>query len=454
MSTALLGADSVGRLIDGRFTLLRFLGGTESSSVFLTELGDEPKRKAAIKFISADQVDAEASIAQWEAARTLSHPHLIALLEHGRSELDGQDLLYAVTEYADEVLSEILPERPLTPAETREMLGPILDALAFLHGRDLVHGHLKPSNIMVVNDRLKLSADRLLVAGEPLRRPASSWDAPESGTVKIAPAADLWSLGVVLVQVLTQQPPHWDRGQGAEPEVPASIPEPFFGLARECLRVDPARRLTLSGVQAHLEPAQAAEPVDERVPAQPAEPVAEKNPAQPAAPVAESAAKPSFKTNLQAVVGTLIVIGVALAVMRIGSHHAAPAPSPQPSSPASPVAQIQSPAPAVGTSSGPVVKGEVASRVLPNVPEKIAAAIQGHLVVVVRVQVDTQGNVVQASFDYPGTSRYFANQALNAAEKWKFTPAWVGGRTIASVWILEFHFTSAQTDATAVEESP
>ena len=96
----------------------------------------------------------------------------------------------------------------------------------------------------------------------------------------------------------------------------------------------------------------------------------------------------------------------------------------------------------------------MASRVLPNVPEKIAAAIQGHLVVVVRVQVDTQGNVVQASFDYPGTSRYFANQALNAAEKWKFTPAWVGGRTIASVWILEFHFTSAQTDATAVEESP
>ena len=158
-------------LIDGRFTLLRFLGGTESSSVFLTELGDEPKRKAAIKFISADQVDAEASIAQWEAARTLSHPHLIALLEHGRSELDGQDLLYAVTEYADEVLSEILPERPLTPAETREMLGPILDALAFLHGRDLVHGHLKPSNIMVVNDRLKLSADRLLVASRSGVRP-------------------------------------------------------------------------------------------------------------------------------------------------------------------------------------------------------------------------------------------------------------------------------------------
>jgi TonB family protein len=432
MSTALPGADSVGRLIDGRFTLLRFLGGTESSSVFLTELGDEPKRKAAIKFISADQADGEASIAQWEAARPLSHPHLISLLEHGRSELDGNDLLYAVTEYADEVLSEILPERPLTPAETREMLGPVLDALAFLHGRDLVHGHLKPSNIMVVDDRLKLSADRIQVAGEPHRRPTSSWDAPEAGTEKITPAADLWSLGVVLVQVLTQQLPHWDRAQGAEPEVPASIPEPFSGLARECLRVDPARRLTLSGVQAHLEPAPAAEPVG------------------------KSTGRPLSRASAMAIIGALLGVGVVLTVLRMTSCHTAPSPaaSSQPSSQAPPAAQPQSPAPESETIKASVVKGEVASRVLPDVPAKIAAAIRGHIKVAVRLQVDTQGNVVQASFDSPGPSRYFADQALHAAEKWRFTPAWVGGRTAASVWLLEFQFASAQTDATAQEKSP
>ncbi len=252
MSKALPGADSVGRLIDGRFALLRWLGGTESSSVFLTEIGDEPKRKAAIKFIPADPADAEASITQWEADKALSHPHLIGLLDHGRAELDGEDLLFSVTEYADEVLSEILPERPLTPAETREMLGPVLDALTFLHGQDLVHGDLKPSNIMVVDDQLKLSADRLRIAGGPLRRPQTSWDAPETAAEKITPAADLWSLGVVLVQALTQKPPLWDKAQGAEPEVPAAIPQPFFAVARECLRVDPARRMTLSGVKRNL----------------------------------------------------------------------------------------------------------------------------------------------------------------------------------------------------------
>ena len=114
---------------------------------------------------------------------------------------------------------------------------------------------------MVVDDQLKLSADRLRIAGGPLRRPQTSWDAPETAAEKITPAADLWSLGVVLVQALTQKPPLWDKAQGAEPEVPAAIPQPFFAVARECLRVDPARRMTLSGVKAQLEPAQTAEPV-------------------------------------------------------------------------------------------------------------------------------------------------------------------------------------------------
>jgi len=432
MSKALPGADSVGRPIDGRFSLLRWLGGTDSSSVFLTELGDEPKRKAAIKFIPADPVDAEASIAQWEAAKALSHPHLIGLLDHGRAELDGKDLLYAVTEYADEVLSEILPERPLTPSETREMLGPVLDALTFLHGRDLVHGDLKPSNIMVVDDQLKLSADRLRVAGGPLRRPTSPWDAPETAAEKITPAADLWSLGVVLVQALTQQSPAWYRAQGAEPEVPATIPQPFFAVARECLRVDPARRMTLSGVKAQLEPAQAAEPV------------------------ARSTGKPLSKAGVTAIAGALLGVVVVFALLRTASHRTAPssAASPQPSAQAPSAAQPQSPAPEAGTIKAPLVKGEVASRVLPEVPEKIAATIRGHIKVAIRVQVDPDGHVVQASIDSQGPSRYFADQALHAAEKWKFTPAWVGGRTVASVWVLQFQFASAQTGADAVEKSP
>ena len=83
-----------------------------------------PTQKAAIKLIPADAEDAEARIAGWTAAAPLSHPHLMRLFYTGRCQFDDCALLYAVTEYADEILAQILPERALTPAEVKEMLDP------------------------------------------------------------------------------------------------------------------------------------------------------------------------------------------------------------------------------------------------------------------------------------------------------------------------------------------
>lgn len=265
LNSAFLGSECVGRIIDGRFTLLRWLGGTDQRSVFFTELEGDPAQKAVIKLSLANAADAEARIAQWATSKTLSHPHLMRLFYAGRCEVDGVELLYIVTEHAEEILSEILRERPLTPGETREMLDPVLEALSWLHGQGLVHGHLKPSKIMVVGDRLKLSVDRLYAVVEPGRTSAWSgiYDAPEAALETMSPAADVWSLGVVLVEAMTQQPPLWDRSGGGEPVVPASIPPPFFDLARDCLRVNPAARPTLSGVKDSLEAAPAAEPADE-----------------------------------------------------------------------------------------------------------------------------------------------------------------------------------------------
>ena len=258
MTSTLLGVFSVGHVIDGRFPLLRQLGGSEWSLAYLTELDDGQPKKAAIKIFPFESVDARATMAQWDVARTLSHPHLMPLFHASRLDVDGEDLLYVVTEYADETLSQILPERPLTADEAREMLGPVVNALSYLHRRCLTHGHLRPTNIMVVGDHLKLSPD----FGWRSRR-RSIYDAPEGGTRLLAPAADIWSLGILLVEALTQKPPGWDRSQGGEPEVPPTIPEPFFTIARECLQVDPERRCTLAAIKAHLDLSQAAEDVVE-----------------------------------------------------------------------------------------------------------------------------------------------------------------------------------------------
>ena len=252
MEAKAIRSDWVGQVIDGRFTLLEWLGGSDRSGVFLTELPGPQARKAAIKLTFADSdEDIETHMAGWAAIRPLSHPHLMRLLHTGRCEMGDGILLYSVEEYAEEVLSEILPERALTPDEAREMLEPVLDALTYLHGKGLVHGHLKPSNIMVVDDKLKLSGDSLQVGGEAGRQiPVKSiYEAPERADGIVSPGGDLWSLGATLVEALTQHPPAWDKSADEDPIVPKSIPQPYAGIARGCLRADPMGRCTLDNIK-------------------------------------------------------------------------------------------------------------------------------------------------------------------------------------------------------------
>src|SRR5580704_112629 len=144
MNTDVIRRDLVGLVIDGNFTLVQKLGGSEQGLVYLCELADDPSAKAAIKLIPAELAEAESRSTGWNAAAELSHPHLARLLHTGRCHVGDAEMVYVVTEYADEVLSEILHHRPLTASEAREMLGPVLDALSYLHANNLVHGDLKP----------------------------------------------------------------------------------------------------------------------------------------------------------------------------------------------------------------------------------------------------------------------------------------------------------------------
>ena len=203
-----------GRTVDGRFPLQSYLGGSDHSAVFLTlmQSAADGSGQAAIKLISAGGDDAEKQLLRWQAARELNHPNLIRILEAGRCQLDSTDLLYVVEEYAEENLSQILPERALTAEEVRALLPPVLQALQFVHEKGFVHGHVQPSNILAVGDQVKLSSDDLDVPGERSRRAGavSPYDPPEAATGAASTAADVWQLGMTLVEVLTQRVPVWD----------------------------------------------------------------------------------------------------------------------------------------------------------------------------------------------------------------------------------------------------
>jgi TonB family protein len=488
-----------GQVADG-YPLRQYLGGSERGPVFLTESGRPERHKCAIKFFVADPEIADAQMARWEQATKLAHPHLQRLLGTGRCELGGARMLYAVLECADEDLSQVVPVRPLTVAEAREMLRPTLEALAYLHGKGLVHGHLKPSNITAVGEHLKISSDGVCAARNPTigRGRPTAYDAPEAGTRGASAAGDVWSLGVTLVEVLTQRLPQWEFKGQQEPQLPR-MPAPFGDIAKQCLRRDPQQRCSLGDIAARLDPD--AAPLGKQPPApakmagpapapmRATEPPAPRPPLPPAPasaahlatpPPNRGADKPPWRFAWRAAaIVSVIVIG-AFAVYRVSSRGSTvevepdakvvaedtqppPAESNRPANSSSreaiaatTPAPAETPAPAAAPAPAPmpamktagVAGGGVARQVLPDVPARASATIQGTVRVGVRVQVDATGKVVGAALESAGPSKYFAGLAEKAARAWEFVPPTADGQPTPSDWIVRFEFQPNGTKAT------
>jgi TonB family protein len=245
-----------GQLVGHKYRLQRFLGSTDHSAVFQAEFQDTETRQAAIKFVSADFAGKDQQLAAWETAAKLSHPNLIRIYESGMCTIEDMHLLYVATEYAEENLAQVLPHRPLSAEETKQTLNAAINALVYLHGQNLVHGHVKPSNILAAEDRLKLSSDTVAATGEirEMRRERSTYDAPELPTAPYTEAADTWSLGVTLVEAFTQQPAVLPFNERVDPIIPTSMPDPFLEIAGHTLRRDPSLRWSSEKIAERLNP--------------------------------------------------------------------------------------------------------------------------------------------------------------------------------------------------------
>lgn len=418
-----------GRVVDGKFPLRQWLGASDHSAVFLTEWPQAPSQKAVIKLVAAGQ-DSDRLLAQWRVTAQLTHPNLIRLYEAGRWQSDRTPLLYLVMEHAEENLAEILPQRSLTLNEVSDLLPPLLDALAYLHAKGFVHGRIKPSNVLAVGDQLKLSTDQVTPLTETSieKRRRDVYDPPEAAAGILSPAGDLWSVGVTLVAALTQNVAFKEETPSSGPGLPESIPEPFRGIARECLHLDPARRCSIAEIKARLQP--------------PARSV-------PAPPEAVPASR--HPRSRGAV--TAAVLGVAILVSLIvfySGRKSEPVPtSAQTTQPPGPVAEVRTPTqPALPAKKAPDSAGEVVQQVLPDVPQSAKRTITGTIKVAVRVEVDSTGKVTTAKLTSAGPSQYFANLAVKAAQRWEFSPAQADGQPAPSAWLLHFRFKRTSTQVT------
>jgi len=427
-----------GQIVEGKFCLGQKLGESARSVVFLTERAEEPK-KAAIKLIPA--TNPEAQILRWKLDTKLPHPHLLRIFESGKCELNGHQLLFVVMEYAEEDLSQVLPHRPLTSAEARQMVLPVLDALSYLHSKGFVHGRIGPSNILAISDQVKLSSDSIFAITEGVGAP-SAYDPPEAKIGKVSPATDVWSLGMTLAEVLTLQKPTWDVVKREEPDLPKELDESFRIVVRNCLKLDPDSRWTVAEIKNLLQPDKA-----------------------PAAKVARGSRSTAWyyaiPIAIVAIVGIVInhtkdsnVVSDKVEKVKVETPDK-PSPARSVTAPsgqktanpdkvreASPAAK---PAPSVATktrTAAPQTAGAVVQQVLPDVAASARRTITGKIRIRVKVSVDADGNVSNATLDSPSKSSYFNRLSQQAAEKWKFAPA-------AGEWIIHFAFTSKDTTANA-----
>ena len=499
-----------GQTVDGKFRLAECLGGSDHSVVYATELTDGEAQRVVIKLIPAHPTHAETQMNRWRQAAELSHPHLIRIFGMGRCWLEGVDLLYVVMERADEDLAEILPQRALTPDEVQAMLPPALDALAYLHGKSLVHGHLKPSNILAVDDHLKVSSDGICSTGK-LRTddlPLSIYDAPDTAGRGQTPSGDIWSLGITLVEALMQRPPAWERNRPGELVVPANMPGPFFEIARRCLRRDPQVRWTIADVTARFAPANVEREADRntvRVEPNPiafavqptrAETIQQASPpaerpqreeqrrsprwgyiipaaaavvaaialfagpkllkqhadAQPSATasIANAASEPASESSPSALAtsATSSEAPKAPGPAEPRTEMASAAPEDASSDPRSPSIPPAAMVPTGSANAAAMIPGEVSHRVEPTVPHRASETIRGTVRVAVKVRVDRSGCVMAEKLDAAGPSRYFANIAMKTARLWSFTPAVVNGKGTPSEWILRFEFRQSGAEVT------
>jgi len=222
-TTAYQPALEAGTVIAGRYTLVQRIGGGGMGEVWVAKQTEPVKRKVAVKLIKAG-MDSRAVLTRFEQERQalalMDHPNIAKVLDGG---LTHDQRPFFVMELVNGLpLNKFCDNARLTPRQRLELFVPICQAVQHAHQKAIVHRDLKPSNILVT-----------LYDGKPVPKVIDfgvakaiggkltddsvatqfgavigtfEYMAPEQagfGAIDIDTRADVYSLGVVLYELLT-----------------------------------------------------------------------------------------------------------------------------------------------------------------------------------------------------------------------------------------------------------
>ena len=268
----------------GRYEVLEVIGAGANSKVaraFDPLIG----RIVAIKLFPRELASGEARQRFVREARVvgqLSHPSIITLHDMGID--DSSETPYLVMEFIEgQPLDKILEKGSLPVSKACAWAAEVATALAVAHRKGVIHGDVKPANILLTDDgRIKLTDFGMarLASNEskdtPLLGTPAYW-CPEQILGKPQDArSDIFSLGVVLYEmVVGQRPFDSDSLQGICSRIMSSTPLPpshanpsvpgtFNDVVAACLAKDPAQRCASADALAEK-----LHPLARRAPAQP-----------------------------------------------------------------------------------------------------------------------------------------------------------------------------------------
>ena len=251
-----------GTVLAERYRIIERVGGGGMGDVYRCyDHGLE--REVALKVLSeqADRAN-QRFLAEAQAMARLNHPNIVAVYDVG---LDGRTS-YIIMEYVKGETIREIDRSSYTIGRAIDVVMQVLGALRYAHAADIVHRDIKPGNVLIGND------DAVKVTDFGLARRISdvgnlSQTSEIVGTIAYLPpervmgkpgdrSSDLYSVGVLLYELLTGQLPFTESSEDLVStmiahvnEVPAParshnprIPEPLNRIIAKLLEADPARR--------------------------------------------------------------------------------------------------------------------------------------------------------------------------------------------------------------------
>jgi dienelactone hydrolase/predicted Ser/Thr protein kinase len=205
-----------GALIAGKYKIVDEIGRGGMGVVFKAE-DIRLQRTVALKFLPANLADSaelkERFLIEARAAAALSHPNICVIHEVGESE----ERPYIAMEYVEgETLRELIKKKPLSKEQVLSITSQVASGLAEAHHKGIVHRDIKSANIMVTaKGQAKVMDFGLakLRGGSSLTRSQTTlgtvaYMSPEQAKgEEVDSRTDLWSLGVVLYEMLTGELP-------------------------------------------------------------------------------------------------------------------------------------------------------------------------------------------------------------------------------------------------------